>query len=89
MRPLKDYKTWAETNLKFVKIISKSINLSIMLSVNPLVVLFITCQKMVKSVDQCFPKPNMTSSNVLFCPQPKDNQFTVIEEEINQEIFTF
>ena len=44
---------------------------------------------MVKNVDQCFPKPKTMSSNVLFCPQPKDNQFTVTEEEINQEIFTF
>ena len=44
---------------------------------------------MVKNVDQCFPKPKTTSSNVLFCPRPKDNQFTVIEEEINQKIFTF
>ena len=32
----------------------------------------------------------MTSLNVLFCPQPKDNQFTVIEEERNnQKIFDF
>ena len=31
----------------------------------------------------------MMSSNVLFCPQSKDNQFTVIEEERNQKIFTF
>ena len=23
------------------------------------------------------------------CPQPKDNQFTVIEEERNKKIFTF
>ena len=40
----------------------------------------IKCQKMVKNVDQCLPKPKMTSSNVLFCPQLKDIQFTVIEE---------
>ena len=33
-----------------------------------------------KNYDQCFPKPKTTSSNVLFCPQPKNNQFTVIEE---------
>ena len=26
---------------------------------------------------------------LFFCPQPKDNQFTVIKEERNQEIFTF
>ena len=43
---------------------------------------------MVKHVDQCFPKPETTSSNVLFCPQPKENQFTVIEER-NQKIFTY
>ena len=35
------------------------------------------------------PKPTMMSSNVLFCPQPKYLQFTVIEEERNQKIFTF
>lgn len=27
-----------------------------------------------------FSKPNMTSSNVLFCSQPKDVQFTVIKK---------
>ena len=42
-----------------------------------------------KNVDPCFPKPRTTSSNVLFCYQPKDNQFTVTEEERNQKIFTF
>ena len=31
----------------------------------------------------------MMSSNVLFCPQSKDDQFTVIEEERNQEVVTF
>ena len=41
------------------------------------------------NVDQCFPKPKTTSSNVLFCPPPKDIHFTVIEEERNQKIFTF
>ena len=44
---------------------------------------------MSENVDQCFPKPEMMSSNVLFFPQPKDNQFTVIEDEINQKTFTF
>ena len=39
--------------------------------------------------NQCFPKPKMTSSNILFCQQPKNNQFTVTEEERNQKIFTF
>ena len=45
--------------------------------------------KMVKNVDQCFPKPKMTSSNVLFYSQPKDIQFTVTKEQRNQKIFTF
>lgn len=43
---------------------------------------------MVKSLDQCFQKPKMTSLQVLFCPQPKDDQFSVTEE-INQNMFTF
>ena len=42
-----------------------------------------------QNVDLCFPKPKMTSPNVLFCPQSKDNQFTVIEDERNQKIYTF
>ena len=29
------------------------------------------------------------TSNVLFCPQHKDNQFTVIEEDRNPKIFIF
>ena len=33
--------------------------------------------------------PKMMSSNVLICPELKDNHFTVIEEEQNQKIFTF
>ena len=44
---------------------------------------------MVKNVDQCFLNLKITSSNVLFCPQPKDIQSIVIEEERNQKIFTF
>ena len=46
---------------------------------------------MVKNVDQYFPKANMTSFNVLFCPKSKDNQFTVIEEErkLESENFDF
>ncbi len=32
---------------------------------------------MVKNVDQCFPKPKVTSSNISFCPQLKDIQFSV------------
>ena len=44
---------------------------------------------MAKNVDQCFSKPKTTSSNVLFCPQPKDNQFTVIEEEKETENIHF
>ncbi len=46
-------------------------------------------RKMVKNVDQCFPNPKVTSSNVLFCPQTKDIQFTVTEDERNQKIFKF
>ena len=44
------------------------------------------CQKVEKNVDQCFQKLEMSSSNVLFCPQSKDNQFTVTEEERNQKM---
>lgn len=39
---------------------------------------------MVKNVDRCFPKHKMTSLNVFYCPQPKDIQFTVMGEEINE-----
>ena len=42
---------------------------------------------MEENVNQCIPK--MASSNVLFYLQPKDIQFTVIEEGRNQNIFTF
>ena len=31
----------------------------------------------------------MTSSNDLFCPQPKDVQISVLGEERNQKILTF
>ena len=31
----------------------------------------------------------MTSSNIFFCPQPENIQFTVIEKERNQKTFTF
>ena len=53
------------------------------------VVLSIKCKKMAENVEMHFPKSKLTSSNVLFCPQHKDNEFTVIEEERNQKIFTF
>lgn len=43
---------------------------------------------MVKNVGQCFSKVKMTSSYLLFCPQPKDTHFTVSEEERNQNIYT-
>ena len=33
-----------------------------------------------KNVNLCFSKPKPMSSNVLFDSQPKDMQFTVIEE---------
>ena len=61
------------------RLFSSVINRSINLSMNQLVVLSIKYQKMVKNVDQCFPKPKMMSSNILFWPQQKDNQFTGIE----------
>ena len=32
-----------------------------------------------ENVDQRFPNPEMTSSKVLFCPQPTDIQFTVLK----------
>ena len=31
----------------------------------------------------------VTTTNVLFCPQPEDVQFTVTEEERHQKSFTF
>ena len=52
----------------------------IIFSINQSVVWSVKCQKMMKNVDQCFPKPEMTSSNVLFCPQPEDIQFIDAEE---------
>ena len=42
-----------------------------------------------KNADQCVPKTDMMSTNVLICPQHKDIQFTVIEERRNHKIFTF
>lgn len=44
---------------------------------------------MVKNVVQCFPNPKMTSWNVVFCPQLKGIQFTLIGEQINQELLPF
>ncbi len=44
---------------------------------------------MVKDVFSVSPKLKVTSSNVLFCPQHKDIQFTVTEDERNQKMFTF
>lgn len=41
-----------------------------------------------KNVDDSFPKPWMTSSNVLFLPQPRGIPFTVIGESRNKKIFT-
>lgn len=34
-----------------------------------------------KSVDQCVSMSELTSSNLLFCPQPKDIQSSVTQEE--------
>lgn len=45
----------------------------------------IKCQM---NVDQCCPKPKMKPS-VLFCPQPKDLQFTVIEALRTEKDITF
>lgn len=42
-----------------------------------------------KKVNQCFQKHKMTFLNILFCPQPKDMNFTVIEEERNKNILMF
>lgn len=42
---------------------------------------------MVKNVDQCFPKPKMTTSNVSFSPQPKDIPFILIQEGRGQNKF--
>ena len=46
------------------------------------------CPKIGRNVDQCFPKPKMTFSNILFWPQPNDIQFTVTEEERKLKIYT-
>lgn len=54
------------------------IDLSIMYSINRLVVWPVKCQIY-----------KMTSSNVFICPQLRDIQFTVIKEERHQNIFTF
>ena len=35
--------------------------------------------------DQCFPKPKMASANILFQPQTKLIEITVIEESGNRE----
>lgn len=42
-----------------------------------------------KKVNRCFQKHKMTFLNILFCPQPKDMNFTVIEEERNKNILMF
>ena len=41
--------------------------------------------KVGKNIDQRFPKPKITTLNVLFCPQPKVFCCTVIEEEGNKK----
>ncbi len=51
----------------FNMLFSLSIHLSIIFCINRLVVWSTKCQKMVKNVEHCFPKPKVTSSNVLFC----------------------
>lgn len=42
------------------------------------VVWSIKCQSVETKFDQCFPKPEMTSSNAFFCPQHEDIPFTVL-----------
>ena len=42
---------------------------------------------MVKNVDRCFPE--LTMSDMSFCPQSKDIEFTFIEEVKKLYIFTF
>ena len=41
------------------------------------------------AINSCSSKSKMTSSNILFYPQSSDIEFTVTEEERNQELFTF
>ena len=43
--------------------------LTIIVSINWLFFWLIKCRKIMKNVDQCFPKSKVTPSNVLFCPQ--------------------
>lgn len=35
--------------------------------------------EMAQNVDQCLPKPEITSSNILFGPQLKDMQFSITD----------
>lgn len=52
-------------------------NVRVMKSAKYLVVWSIKCQEVIKV---SFHKLKMTSLSVMFCPQSKDGQFTVIEE---------
>ena len=77
--------------IKFCQLTNLRLQLTIVFTVNCFLnasVSSLTC-KMSENYKKHFPKPKMTSSNVLFCPQPKNNQFSFIEEERNQKIFSF
>ena len=41
-----------------------------------------------ENIGQCLSQAKLTSSYILFCPQPKDTQLTVSQEERNQNICT-
>ena len=53
-------------------------------SIDWLVVGSVKCKKIVKYVDESFPKSKLTPSDVLFPPHVKDIQLTVMEESWNQ-----
>lgn len=63
-----------------------SINLLIIFSINQSLDWSI---EMSGIVDQSFPKPLMTSTNILFCPQCKDIHYPVIDELSKRKIFTY
>lgn len=63
-----------------------SINLLIIFSINQSLDWSI---EMSGIVDQSFPKPLMTSTNILFCPQCKDIHYPVIDELSKPKIFTY
>lgn len=56
------------------------INMFMISSLKWSIVWSIECQKMEKDVHQCLPMQEMTSSEVLFRPQPKYIQLSVMEQ---------